>query len=133
MKELPMIRGIFVVAGLYDGLVGVAFLLAAPMLYAKLNIPPPNHWAYIHFISLLLIIFGLMFLAVAANPLRNANLILFGILLKFAYFGTVFYHWWAGGIPNLWKPFAFIDVACAVVFVWAYAVLRQKNRAAAVI
>ena len=58
MKTLPMIRGLFVVAALYDGILGLAFLFAGPALFHRFNIGPPNHWAYVHFPALLLLIFG---------------------------------------------------------------------------
>ena len=117
------IRGLFVVAALYDGILGVAFLVAAPALFARLGIAAPNHWGYVHFPALLLLIFAAAFIAVALRPVANRNLIPYGVGLKFAYCGTVFYHWAAGGLPGAWKPFAFIDLVFVGLFVWAYGVL----------
>jgi hypothetical protein len=124
MDRLPMIRGLFAVAGLYDGLLGLAFVVAGPALFLRLGIAPPNHWGYVHFTALLLIVFGIMFFAVARDPVQNRNLIPYGAMLKLCYSGTVFYHWWAGNLATAWKPFAFIDLFFLVLFLWAYRFLH---------
>ena len=61
-----------------------------------------------------------MFLVIAVRPAQNRNLIPFGILLKIAYCGTVLYYWVGTGIPDMWKPFAWIDLVFLVLFVWAW-------------
>ena len=60
-----------------------------------------------------------MFMAVAMRPAANRNLIGYGILLKICFAGTVIWHWRQAGVPELWKPFAFIDMLFAVLFLWA--------------
>lgn len=126
MNKTPIIRVLFVLSGLYDGVLGAAFLLAAPKLFEMAKVPPPNHFGYVHFPAALLIVFGIMFFAVAIDPVRSRNLIPYGMLLKLAYSGCVFYHWATGGVPGIWKPFALIDVAWAGVFVWAYVAIPRS-------
>jgi hypothetical protein len=123
-----LIRALFYLAALYDGVLGLAFLLAAGSLYARFQVTPANHPAYVQFPAVLLVVFALMFLAVARNPVGNRNLIPYGMLLKVAYCGVVGLHWLGAGIPDMWKPFAVIDAAFLVLFVWAYRVL-PVNRA----
>ena len=103
-----MIRALFAVAGLYDLLIGLAFLLLGERIFEAAGVPPPNHWAYIQFSALLLIVFGVMFFAIARDPVANRNLIPFGILLKICYSGLVAYYWVTTGCPLLFKPFAII-------------------------
>jgi hypothetical protein len=62
------------------------------------------------FPAALLIVFALMFLAVARNPVANRNLIPYGMLLKVSYCGVIFFHWFASGMPDMWKPFAVADL-----------------------
>jgi hypothetical protein len=121
MNTLTMIRGLFAVAGLYDGILGVAFLAAGPAVFSAMGIPAPNHWGYVQFPALLLIAFAIAFFAMARDPVGNRNLIPYGVMLKLSYSGTVFYHWIAGGVPGAWKPFAVADLVFAAAFVWAYA------------
>ncbi len=126
MKRMPWIRALFAVAAAYDFLLGLLFLIAPGWAYRTAGVTEPNHWGYVQFPAALLIIFGLMFLAVARNPPRNRNLIPYGIGLKIAYCSVVFTHWLIASIPDIWKPFAIIDIVMAILFVWAYLALRRS-------
>lgn len=120
MKSLWAVRGLFAIAALYDGVLGLAFLVAGPAIFEHFGITQPNHWGYVHFPAGLLLVFALMFLATAIGPRENRNLIPYGILLKFCFVATVFWHWTRAGISGMWKPFAFCDLAFLCAFVWAY-------------
>jgi hypothetical protein len=124
VKSIQSIRALFVVGGLYDGVLGLAFLLAGPEIYGHFNISQPNHPGYLQFPALLLLVFAWMFFAVAFNPSANRNLIFYGIFLKLSYSGIVFYYWMTSGVPAIWKPFAVIDLAFAALFAWAIAATR---------
>ena len=125
MKKSAMVA-LFVAAALYNGLLGLAFLFAGGDLFRWFQVTPPNHFGYVHFPAAVLIVFALMFLAIARNPQANRNLIPYGMLLKVAYCSVVFYHWFTAGIPNLWKPLAIFDLGFLALFVWAY-VSFQKS------
>jgi hypothetical protein len=120
MKGKVLVSVLFWLAALYDGVLGVAFLFAPGWPFGVFNVTPPNHFGYVQFPAALLIIFGLMFLMIALRPVQNRNLIPFGILLKIAYCGVVLYYWVGTGIPDMWKPFAWIDLVFLVLFVWAW-------------
>jgi len=126
MKKKTAIAWLFVVAALYDGVLGALFLVAGPAMFKWYQVTPPNHYGYVQFPALLLIIFALMFLAVAISPQRNRNLIPYGMLLKVAYCGTVFCYWFTVGIPTMWKPFAICDLVFLLFFGWAYLALRER-------
>ena len=111
---------VFAASGAYDGLLGLAFLLAPAAVFAHFRVTPPNHWAYVQFGAALLIIFAIMFFQVAAAPLANRNLMPYGILMKAAYSGLVLAYWVTQGIPGMWKPFAVCDVVFGILFVWAW-------------
>ncbi len=119
------VSALFAVGALYDGLLGLAFLAAPSAMFARFDVTPPNHYGYVQFPAALLVVFGLMFLAVARDPAGNRNLIPYGILLKVAYSGIVSYYWIAEGVPDMWKPFAVADLVFLVLFAWAWAVLRR--------
>ena len=38
------------------------------------EVTPPNHWAYVQFPAALLVIFGLMFVAIAQDPVANRGI-----------------------------------------------------------
>ena len=110
----------FYIAALYDGLLALLFLFFWRDVFAHFNVTPPNHPGYVQFPALLLIIFGLLFLQIARDPAANRDLIVYGILLKIAYSGTVFWHHFTGGVPSMWIWWAWADVAFLVLFVVAW-------------
>ena len=112
-------KWLFSVAALYDGILGVAFIFFWPRVFQMFDVTPPNHAAYVQFPALLLIIFGLMFLRIARDPEANRGLIVYGILLKVAYSGLVFWYQLTGGVPSMWIPWAWIDVVFLVLFIAA--------------
>ncbi len=122
------IRILFLVCAIYDFLLGIVFLASGKSLFARFDVPAPSHMGYVHFCCLMLMIFGLMFLAIAMRPSANRNLIVYGVLLKCAYVGVASYYWINGGIPWVFKPFVFIDAAMLAGLVWAYVALGQKSK-----
>ncbi|MEK6769076.1 MAG: hypothetical protein AABY85_08835 [Gemmatimonadota bacterium] len=133
MKTERAVSIIFAASAVYDGFLGAAFLIKPSALYATFGVTPPNHWGYVQFPAAILIIFGLMFYAVATKPVANRNLIPYGILLKVAYSGVVFAYWFTQGLPDLWKPFAVIDTVSAVLFAWAWVRLRVPEPSGVVV
>jgi hypothetical protein len=127
MNRTTAIRVLYVLAALYDGLLGLAFLFGGEALFEAYDVTPPNHFGYVQFPAALLIVFALMFAAVAARPFANRNLIPYGILLKVSYCSVAFYHWFSAGIPNMWKPFAVIDLVFLVLFVWSYIACGKQS------
>lgn len=114
-----LISALFYTSALYDGVLGIAFLLFPTSLLEASKVAPP-HPGYIQFPAALLIIFALMFVSIARSPQQCRNLMPYGILLKVSYCGVVFWYWIASAIPFIWKPFAIFDAAFGILFVWAY-------------
>lgn len=123
MTPNKWIAPLFWIAAVYDGLLGAVFLAKPLAPFEWFSVAPPNHAGYVQFPATLLLIFGVMFAAIALDPPGKRVLIPYGILLKAAYSGIVFYYWFTSGVPGMWKPFAVIDVVMGVLFVWAYVVL----------
>ena len=128
MKDLRSISAFYILAALYDGVLGIAFIFASPKLFALAQVTPPNHFGYIHFSAALLLVFALMFCAVAKDPCKNRHLIPYGILLKLSYSSTVFFYWFTSGIPHIWKPFAIIDIAFMIIFFITYSILGKQQQ-----
>jgi hypothetical protein len=125
MKKEKIISILFIIAALYDGLLGILFLFAGGFVFEYLHVTPPNHPGYMQFPAALLIVFALMFCVIAGNPLAGKNLIPYGVMLKISYCGVVFFHWFTTGVPNMWKPFAVFDIAFLGLFIWAFVSLRE--------
>jgi hypothetical protein len=127
MALRAIITLLFAVAALYDGLLGLLFLAAGVRVFQWFDVTPPNHPGYVQFPAALLIVFALMFLAVARAPYANRRLIPYGMLLKASYCGVVFFHWCTAGLPYIWKPFAVADLVFLGLFAWAYRVLGRAG------
>jgi hypothetical protein len=109
------IRIVLIASGIYDGLLGLAFLVAPATVFRLAAVTPPN-FGYIQFPALVLLIFAAMFLRIAADPVARREQILYGMALKASYFCVVFWYQLHGGIPTLWIPFAWADVAFFILF-----------------
>ena len=127
MKKRGMVI-LFTIAALYDGVLGIAFLSSADALFQWFQVTPPNHFGYVHFPAALLLVFALMYLAIAKNPQGNRNLIPYGMLLKVSYCSVTCFHWFTIGLPAMWKPFIFFDLVFLGLFAWAYVSLRDPKR-----
>ncbi|MCX6996526.1 MAG: hypothetical protein NTV49_05460 [Kiritimatiellaeota bacterium] len=127
MRTQRVLAALFIVAAVYEGLLGVAFLFGSGALFQWFGVTPPNHPGYVQFPAALLIVFAVMFMAIARNPARNRNLIPYGILLKASYCGVVSFHWFIAGLPGLWKPFCIFDLVFLIAFAWAWTALRKEK------
>lgn len=130
-KELKTISALFYFSSAYDFVLGTIFLLVAPWFFRVFVVDPPNHWGYIHFPAMLLILFGIMFFQIAENPRANRNLIPYGCLLKASYCSVVAFHTFvSGNMPDMWKPFGIADFLMLLGFLWAYKILGTEERLA---
>ena len=118
---------LFVLAALYDGVLGLAFLVWPEAVFTLFGVTPPNHFGYVQFPAAILILFARMFWAIAQDAEGNRNLIPYGILLKVSYCGVVFAYWFSTGIPTMWKPFAIADLVFMALFGWAYLALPSRR------
>ena len=114
------IKSIFLIGGLYDAVLGMIFLAASGRIFAAFQVTPPNHPAYVQFPALLILLFGIMFLQIASDPLRFRSMMPYAVGLKVAYCGIVFYYQITQGLPFMWIPFAWTDLVFLVLFGAAY-------------
>lgn len=125
MESRTPFRLLFLASAAYDGLLGIAFLVAGSRIFSAAGITPPNHWGYVDFSASLLLLFSIMFLQISRDPAKNRLLIPYGILLKACYAGTVLWHAFNGGVPPLWKVFAAADTLFAFLYAAALSKLRK--------
>jgi hypothetical protein len=121
-------KWVFGVSAAYDGILGVVFLFVGPMVYDYFGIERPNHLGYLHFPALLLIVFALLYWQIATNPVKHRDLIPYGIGLKAAYCGVVFFHRATAGIPTMWMPFAWLDLGFLILFLLAWRTIGKAGQ-----
>jgi len=122
----PWIRPFFALAAVYDLVLGIGVLLFFKPLYAWAGITPPNHDAYIQFGAAVVMVMGIGFAIIAANPGANRGLMVVGLLFKLAYALPVLGHFFLGSMPVMWTVFAWCDLAFAAGFALAIAATRPR-------
>lgn len=118
--NITTIRAIFYLSAAYDGGLACIFLFAPAFTFQYFNVPPPNHFGYVQFPAAVLMIFAVMFLAIARKPQANKDLIPYGILLKVAYCGVTGAYWVMGQLPQMWQPFVVCDILMMIAYMLAY-------------
>ncbi len=118
------IRPFFVVAAIYDVVLGVTALLFFKPIYNWLNVTLPNHDGYVQWGAAVVTIFGIGFWLVSRDPARNRDIIKMGILFKLAYAATVLGHYFWGSVPAVWVPFAWLDLGFLIMFIVALRAVR---------
>ena len=122
-----LISALFYVSAVYYGVLGLAFLLAPNYVFDYFRVPPPNHFAYVQFPAMLLLIFALMFSMVGKQPERHIDLILYGILLKLSYCSITAFYWVQGSLPEMWQPFTICDAIMGFLYIWAFVHCRIRK------
>ena len=113
-------RPLFLVAAVYDGLLGLAFTFVAPTIFAYFGVTPPNHYGYVQFPGLLLILFATMFVQIARDPVKYRDMIPYAAAFKASYCAPVFWYKLQNNIPAMWMPFAWADLVFLVLFLMVW-------------
>jgi hypothetical protein len=121
------IRPLFVLAALYDIVLGLVLGIAFKPILTRFGIALPNHDAYVQLPAALVTIFGIGFWLVARAPQQWRGFIALGVLMKLAYAGVVLGHAAVGNMPALWTWFAWADLAFALAFVAAWRALASAT------
>jgi hypothetical protein len=113
-------RRLFIVATVYETLLGIGFTFFGRPIFDHFGVTPPNHWGYVQFPGLLLVVFGAMYWKISRDPVRYRDMMVYAMGCKAAYCAVAFWHQFNGGVPSLWIPFAWADLAFLVLFVMAW-------------
>ena len=119
------IRPVFIVAGIYDAVLGIAFLVGAERIFSAFAVTPPNHLAYVEFPALLLLVFAAMFFRIARDPAKFRDLMPYGMGLKLSYSALAFWYQSTSDIATMWIPWAWIDLVFFILFLIAWRVTSE--------
>jgi len=118
--NIKWLKPFFIVCGLYDGILAMAFIFAGPRIFEWFDVIPPNHPAYIQFSAFLLLIFAVMFFRIATDPVKHRELIPYGIGLKISYCSIAFWYEFTSDIADMWMPWAWADLIFLVLLIIAW-------------
>lgn len=116
--EAPGWRTLFLVAALYDVVLGLLFFLFGEMLLEAIGMELPPHIAYIQLAAVFVVVQGLSYWFVFRDPPGNLGLVRVGVLYKLAYSGLATYYLVIGQLPSpFFIPWAVFDLLFLVGFV----------------
>ena len=121
-------KGLFLVAAVYDLILGLAFFLFYKPVYAYFNITLPPYPMYLQMAAAFVIAMGVGYYFVYRNLYRNVDLVKLGVVYKLVYSGltTYFYFMDLANIVFFW--FAIIDFLFLLLFVWFLVYARKDGR-----
>ena len=113
------IRSALLIGAIYDGLLGLVFLLAARPVMEALGVPMPDNPIYLQLAAGLIAIMGLLQFYAWRDLERNADII--RVLIAFKGFFVLLAGWsyFNGNLPSpVFGVFALIDIAFLIAFLF---------------
>lgn len=112
-------RTFFIVAAVYDLVLGAAFFLFYGPIWNTLGLELPNNTAYIHLTAAFVFVQGVGYWIVAQNPLANRGIVQMGIAYKFAFASLAFYYLAIGELLHpSFLVFGVLDMLFLIGFWW---------------
>ena len=119
--ERPMSSGwrtFFLVAALYDLLLGAVFLVIGERILTSVGMVLPPHIAYIQLAAVFIFVQGLGYWLVFRDPFANLGIVRIGVAYKAAYSGLTLYYLVTEQLPSIFfLPWAVTDLLFLVGFV----------------
>jgi len=121
-------KALYLTAALYDFILGVAFLFFYEQIFNITGMNIPSNPAYLTFCALLIALFGILLFMVYSDIENSKKLVIYAIMIKFAYVGTVLYYYLVVGKSFVDTPFlifAVFDFIFAILFIESLRFIRR--------
>jgi hypothetical protein len=113
-------RTFFLVAAIYDIVLGVAFFVLYGPLFSALGIELPNNTSYIHLTAAFVFTQGLGYWFVYQDPAANLGIVKLGVVYKAIFSGLAFYYFAIGELLHpVFMVFGVADLLFLVGF-WLF-------------
>ncbi len=130
-RAAGLFKTLFLVAALYDGVLGLAFFFFYRPLFDALGIPLPENASYIHLTAGFIFVQGVGYWLVYRNMLRNVDIVKIGVVYKAIYSGVALYYLAAGELLDaIFAWFAAFDLVFLALFI-AFLVWARSREGAA--
>lgn len=111
-------RTFFLVAALYDIVLGAGFFFLYGPLFSTLGIALPNNISYIHLTAAFVFVQGVGYWFVFQDPDANRGIVKLGVIYKVAFSGLSAYYWAIGGLIHpIFGLFGILDALFLIGFV----------------
>lgn len=121
-------RGVFLVAAIYDFVLGILFCFFYKPVYGVFSITLPKYPMYLQMAAAFVIAMGVGYYLVYRNLYRNIDLVKLGVVYKLVYSGLTSYFYFAGMANVTFFWFAVLDAVFVVVFVWFLMYAKSDGR-----
>lgn len=124
-------RGLFLVAAIYDLVLGIVFTLFYQPAFEMLDVTPPES-GYIPLLGSFLFVIGVAYYLIWRGDLaRNRDMIFVGTLYKLAYAAIALIFWAMGDIPHVAfaAVFGLADVVFFILMLECWLFLGRQARA----
>ncbi len=129
MKSI-WLKPLFIVAGVYDLILGFAFVFVPGSIFDFFDVAQPDYLGYVQFPGLLLFVFAAIFFRIARDPVAYRFMMWYGVWLKASYSAVAFSYYFASDLPWMWMPMAVVDLVFLLLFFAALWVTRRVVAAA---
>jgi len=120
-------KGLFLIASIYDFILGFLFFFFYGVIFNYFNIPIPDYPMYLQMAAAFVIAMGVGYYFIYRNMYRNIDLVKLGIVYKIVYSGLTSYFYLINLAHVVFFYFAAIDFIFLVMFVW-FLVYAKKGR-----
>lgn len=118
MKE-GYYKGLYLLAALYDIILGFGFLFFYKIIYDVLGMNLPSNPAYLSMCAMLIGIYGILLFMIYQDPKNSRKGIIYVSLIKFGFVAVVLYYWLFMGNEYVDLPFrilAGVDLIFGLLF-----------------
>lgn len=124
-STLNFFKAFFLVAALYDAILGALFFLLYGPIFELFEIALPNNTSYIHLTAGFIFVQGVGYWFVYRNMLRNVDLVKLGVIYKGIYTMVAAYYLATGQLlSQVFAWFAVFDLLFLLGFVRFLTVVR---------
>lgn len=128
-RAIRSFRVFFLVAAIYDIVLGAALFFFYQPVFDTLSIELPSNTSYIHLSAAYVFVQGLGYWFVYSNMLRNVDLVKLGVVYKAIYSAVAVYYLVIGQLLNaVFAWFAVFDVIFLIGFIRFLVLARPQNR-----
>ena len=118
MKE-GYYKGLYLVAALYDIILGFGFLLFYKTIYNVFGMNLPSNPAYLSLCAMLIGLYGILLFMIYQDQKSSRKMIIYSSLIKFGFVAVVLYYWFFMGVEYVDMPFrilAGVDLIFGLLF-----------------
>ncbi len=118
IKHEKAYRNLFLIAALYDFVLGIAFFFFLPFFFEEIyGIDAPIYPSFYQGGAAFVFVMGVGFYFVYRNMYRNVDIVKIGIIFKSVYTALAFYYVFIENMPWVFSIFGFLDIVFIVFFV----------------